>query len=68
MNEGMDLPNEGIDEPVGENKGISGEFQGIEDVLDKNIASKDDSSSSSNSFVTYYGGCCQQGQQQCIDG
>jgi hypothetical protein len=53
INDSMDLPNEGNNEPVGESKGISGEFQGIEgDVLDENIASKDDSTSNSNNMFS----------------
>jgi hypothetical protein len=52
MNDSMDLANEANNEPVGESKGISGEFQSIEgDVLDENIASKVDSTSNSNNLL-----------------
>ncbi|GJN34320.1 hypothetical protein PR202_gb22970 [Eleusine coracana subsp. coracana] len=51
VSDGLDLPNEGIDQPVGENKGISGEFQGIEgNVLNDSICSSDDSTSDSNNL------------------
>ncbi|KAK3132983.1 hypothetical protein QOZ80_6AG0530430 [Eleusine coracana subsp. coracana] len=51
VSDGMDLPNEGIDQSVEENKGISGEFQGIEgNVLNDNICSSDDSTSDSNNL------------------
>ncbi|TVU08978.1 hypothetical protein EJB05_42408 [Eragrostis curvula] len=47
----LDLPDEGTDQTVGENKGISGEFQGIEgDVLDENIAPRYDSTDNSNNL------------------